>query len=167
MTDIKTRYGVCVGLVKDREIYLSRRIDTKTFPKKWQIVNGYLKDGFELSYDAATRIIEQETGIHIDSPRMFSAKTLTLPGSSEFYYVFLVHLAEDETPAPVDEKEMNHSEWKSFPLDKAIVLDMVPGLRKIIRSLKLSLKKYEEGNKKATQKIDTTRFTDTEASIWY
>ena len=59
MSDTATRYGVVVGLVKGTEIYLSRRIDDKkfAFPKKWQFLNGYLKETLEISIEAAHRTV--------------------------------------------------------------------------------------------------------------
>lgn len=167
----KSRYGVCVGLFKGKEVYLSRRMDVLAFPKKWQFVNGYLRDTInanEISQDAAVRILKEDTGLDIHRNRLHYINLLDVAG--EYYYLYLVHLNDDEIPQDkpfLPGEPTIHSDWKVFPLDKALVLDLVPGLRTVIRKLHKCLNKLEEEKKKKTQKIDTTRFTDTEASIWY
>ena len=153
MSDTATRYGVVVGLVKGTEIYLSRRIDDKkfAFPKKWQFLNGYLKETLEISIEAAHRTVLEETGINIHKNRFYFLNSITV--GKEFYYIYLVHLKDDETPIEIDEKVFGHSNWKAFPLDKAVVLDLVPCLRTILRKLLKTLAIAERGKMKETQKI--------------
>jgi 8-oxo-dGTP pyrophosphatase MutT (NUDIX family) len=137
---LSTRYGVAIGLVKDKEIYLSRRAEVVMFPKKWQFVNGRMR-GAELSRDAAVRIIESETGIVINKERLHDTGTLTVDESGEFYYVYLVHLNEGECPSI--SSETFHGAWRAFPLPSAVVLDLVPGLRKVLRGLYRALTTVE------------------------
>ena len=153
MSDTPTRYGVVVGLVKGTEIYLSRRTDEKkyAFPKKWQFVNGYLKETLEISIEAAHRETLRETGLDIHKSRFYYLNSITV--GNEFYYIYLVHLNENESPVEIDEKIFGHSNWKAFPLDKAVVLDLVPCLRTILRKLLKTLAVAERGKMKETQKI--------------
>jgi ADP-ribose pyrophosphatase YjhB (NUDIX family) len=166
-----SKYGVAVGLFKGKEVYLSRRMDVLTFSKKWQIVNGYLNDttkANELSQDAAIRILKDDTGLDIHRNRLHYINLLDFAG--ERYYLYLVHLNEGEEPKnkPFCTGEPTiHSDWKLFPLDRAMVLDLVPGLRTVMRKLHKCLNKLEEDKKKTTQKIDTSRFSDSESAVWY
>ena len=141
-----TRYGVAVGLIKDKAIYLSRRIDTPMFPKKWQFVNGWLW-GSEQSQDAALRVVETQTGIKIEKDRLNYINSLTVTESNEFYYIYLVHLEDSETPTNTDIKY--RSDWKLFPLEAASILDLVPGLRTIIRRTRIALVRVEAMEKAA------------------
>ena len=139
-----TRYGAAIGLIKGKEVYLSRRIDTPLFPKKWQFANGRLK-GQEQSQDSAVRIVEEQTGIKIGKDRLYYLRAVTIPDSNEFYYIYLVHLQDSETPINVDNKYF--SDWKLFNLTAAGVLDLVPGIRTILRKLNKSLLKVEAEQK--------------------
>ena len=130
----KTKYGAAIGLIKGDEIFLSRRVDTPVFPKKWQFANGRLR-GEEDSKDAATRIVEEQTGIYIAKPRLHFLHSIQVTETAEFYYLFLLHLNEGEVPMIQTIYWKHYSDWKSFKLEKAVVLDLVPGIRTPIRKL--------------------------------
>ena len=147
-----TTYGVAVGLVKNKKIYLSRRLDTPLFPKKWQFVNGWLW-GCEQSQDAAVRVVETQTGIKIGKDRLFYMNVLTVKESNEFYYVYLVHLKDSEVPANTDGRY--RSEWKPFELKAAAILDLVPGLRNIIRKTWICMLRVEAEKKEKTEDYST------------
>jgi ADP-ribose pyrophosphatase YjhB (NUDIX family) len=136
----RTLYGAAIGLFKGKEVYLSRRIDTPLFPKKWQFLNGRLK-GIEQSQDGAVRIVEEQTGIKVDKSRLHYINSVTIAESGEFYYVYLVHLQDSEIPVNTDNKY--RSDWKLFNLTAASVLDLVPGIRHILKKLNKCLIKVE------------------------
>lgn len=127
-------------LIKNKQIYLSRRTEKVMFPKKWQFINGRLRNT-EQSMATAERIIEEQTKLKIDPKRLFFATNITVGESNEFYYVYIVNLKDDETP--VNTCERWRGDWRLFPLDKASVLDVVPGIRGIIKGLHRSLLKME------------------------
>ena len=143
MSDIlSTRYGVAVGLFKDKKVYLSRRSEKTIFPKKWQFVNGRMK-GAELSHAAAVRIVEEHTGIILTPERLHDIGNITVDESGEFYYVYLVHLQDGECPINFDNKFNFYGNWRAFSMESSIVLDLVPGLRNILRKLYKCLMKIE------------------------
>lgn len=137
----KTLYGAAIGLFKGDEVILSRRIDTPKFPKKWQFCNGRLR-GQEQSQDAAIRIVKEQTGIQLDKKQLHYINSISLAESHEFYYVYLVHLKDDEKPTNTDTKY--RSNWRQFKLGNACVLDLVPGIRNILRKLLSCLIKVRE-----------------------
>lgn len=138
--DTATRYGAAIGLFQGKEIFLSRRVDTPLFAKKWQIVNARLK-GIEQSQEGAIRIVEDQTGIQLTRDRLHYISSITLSDTAEFYYVYLVHLKDGETPINSDTKY--RTEWKKFKLENAVVLDLVPGIRPVLRKLLRCLIKVE------------------------
>ena len=139
-----TMYGAAIGLFDGKEVYLSRRIDTPQFPKKWQFVNARLRPS-EQSQSGAIRVVEDQTGIQLTNDRLHYVNAITLTDTHEFYYVYLVHLRADEKPINSDTKY--RSEWKKFKLENAVVLDLVPGIRTILRRLLRCLIKVEEMEK--------------------
>lgn len=151
-----TQYGVAVAIVssEDKEVYLSRRIDTPLFPKKWQIVNGRLRVN-EQSSEAALRVIERETGMKLGTEkRLHAVDPISLSEINCFYYVYLLALKNGETP---DLKENKfRSEWRKFKLGNAVVLDLIPGTRSIINHLLKSYMKYNIEKSKKIQRLPTT-----------
>lgn len=145
-TPISTRYGVAIGLVYGKEIYLSRRTETVVaFPKKWQFINGRMH-GTEQSKTAAIRLVEQQAGIFLEENRLHPMPHIEIPNSGEFYYVYFVHLTENEKPATDDINERCRGPWKQFPIEKAAILDVVTGIRPILRNLQAALKRVESEN---------------------
>jgi ADP-ribose pyrophosphatase YjhB (NUDIX family) len=140
----KTIYGTAIGLFDGKEVYLSRRIDTPLYPKKWQFVNARLKAS-EQSQAGAIRVVEDQTGIQLTNDRLCYVHAITIADTNEFYYVYLVHLRPGEKPINSDTKY--RSEWKKFKLENAVVLDLVPGVRTILRKLLRCLIKVEEMEK--------------------
>jgi len=136
-----TTYGVAVGLVKDRGIYLSRRIDTPLFPKKWQFVNGAMKQG-ENGHTASIRIAQDQTGLIIAGSKLHYIGSITIDAADEFYFVYLVHLKEHEVPTN-NNGVTDRSDWKLFKMNAAVVLDLVPGLRHILFKLNKALLKVD------------------------
>ena len=136
-----TRYGVAVGLFKGKEVYLSRRSEQIIFGKKWQFINGRMR-GAEVSAEGAIRLVEEQTGITITKDRLYDIRgNINVEETGEFYYVYLVHLKENECPTNPDEKI--RGPWRLFPMEASIVLDLVPGVRDILRKLHKCLSKVE------------------------
>ena len=163
--NIKIRYGVAVGLFKDKEVLLSRRIDTPLFSKKWQFVNGNVKFE-EDSKDSAVRLVEDQTGIKIDKTQLYYSHTITIGETKEFYYIYLVHLKDTDIPSNTDTKY--RSDWKIFSLKNAVVLDLVPGIRPILRKLLRCLIKVElENLAKINNQDDRIRNLRVEADAIY
>jgi 8-oxo-dGTP pyrophosphatase MutT (NUDIX family) len=153
MADEHARYGTAIGLFKGKEVYLSRRIEVPLFPKKWQFANGRLKGG-EQSLDAAIRVVEEQTGIKIDKSRLNYVTGIPYTATNEYYYAYLVHLEDSEIPANTDKKY--RSDWRLFDLESAIVLDVVPGLRRIlVKTRRALLKVEEESDQNHNESTDT------------
>lgn len=133
VTSLNTIYGAAVILEKDDQIYLSRRSENVTFPKKWQFINGRI-NGVEQSLDCAMRIVEDQTGLKIaDESRFYLLTTLELNNINEFYYVYAIHLEKNENPFNTCDRF--RGDWRAFPLEKAVVLDVVTGIRDTIKHL--------------------------------
>ena len=151
---MNTCYGVIVCLIKDKEIYLSRRLDTPLFSKKWQLLNSWMRSG-ESSFEVAINLIDKETGITITRDRLFIASTISITNLHEFFYIYLVNLNKNECVVDIEDKY--RSFWKAFPLNRAIVLDVVPAIRPILRKLLKNLaiaefdRAFEEGEKEKQQ----------------
>lgn len=140
-----TIYGSAVGVIKDRQIYLSRRTENVVRPKKWQIVHGVLRSG-EQSMDAAIRILHDQTGILItDKYRMQFVGSINTDDKSENYFLYLLNLNPDETPKNTCERF--RGDWRLFELEKAEVLDVLEGVRGVLKKLNRSLKKYQSFQK--------------------
>jgi len=137
----KTFYGVAVVLEKNKQLYLSRRSENMAiFPKKWQFVNGRL-GGSEISIKSGIRHVEEQTGIKLDQGRLVHAALMNIDEINECYYIYLVHLKESETP--VNTNQRLRSDWRLFPLESAVVLDVIPCIRDIIKKLNKNLIKFE------------------------
>jgi len=135
-----TLYGAAVVLIKNKQIYLSRRTEKVMFPKKWQFINGRLRN-MEQSMDTAERLVEEQTKLKVDRRRLYFATNITVSESNEFYYVYILNLTADEVPLNTCDRW--RGDWRIFPLDKATVLDVVPGIRPIIKALHRTLLKVE------------------------
>ena len=61
--------STAVGLMKGDGLYLSKRLNTKTFSGLWQFAGGKLEDN-ELPIYGAIREVEEETGLKIDYSRL-------------------------------------------------------------------------------------------------
>ena len=133
-------YGVAVALVKDKRVFLSRRMNTVILPKKWQFINTRIT-GIEQSQDSAVRVVEDETGVKLSKDRLYYTSYLSLPQLKEYYYLYLVGLRADETPIEI--KNNFRSSWRSFKIDDALVLDVIPGIREILKKMSVSLKAWE------------------------
>jgi len=131
-------YSSAVWLVSNKQIYLCRRINTKTYHGKWQPVWRELAIG-ELPIEGSIAAVKEQTGIVITENRLQWAQTLSDDAITKMCWVYLVHLNNDEIPRAPQEPEM--SDWVLCRLDKASILDLVPGFRIIAINLLKSLKK--------------------------
>lgn len=130
-----TIYGAGVIMIKDKEIYLCRRTEKVVIPKKWQFINGRIKNT-EQSMDTAVRLIEEQAMLKIDKRRLHYLQNVT--SENEFYYVYVVNLKEGEVPMNTCNRW--REDWRLFPIEKACVLDVVPGIRTIIKVLEKTRK---------------------------
>ena len=141
MTEQKTNrmeYATAVWLISNRQVYLCRRINTKTYHGKWQPVWRELALA-ELPMAGACKVVEEQTGILITESRLHWAQTLTSENVTSMCWVYLVHLKDDEIPRAPQEPEI--SDWVLCRLDKAAILDLVPGFRVVAVKLLKALKK--------------------------
>ncbi len=143
-----TIYGVAVGMVRYGQVFLSRRTETVLYPKKWQFVNGRLKKG-EVSVEAAMRVLADQTDIVINDRERFSfVKGISTNDHREFWFVYLVTLGDNDIP--MNTCERFHGDWKPFDLERAEVLDVVDGIRPILRKMKKTKLKFETYLKSAS-----------------
>ena len=141
-TTTNTLYGTAVGCVKNGQLYLSRRTETVIYPKKWQLIHGRMKKG-ELSTEAAMRLLEDQTELKIYDRTRYHFVNHIESSNHEFYYVYLVNLMENEIPKNTCDRF--RGDWRTFDLEKAEVLDVVEGLRPIVKQLhktKLKMETY-------------------------
>lgn len=127
-----TIYGAAVVMIKDKDVYLCRRTEKVIFPKKWQFINGRIQHT-EQSMDTAVRILEEHAMLKIDKKRLHFLQNVTIEESNEFYYIYVINLKEGEVPMNTCNRWRDN--WKLFPMAKAGVLDVVPGIRGVIRTL--------------------------------
>lgn len=132
-----TIYGAGVVMVKDKEIYLCRRTEKIIFPKKWQFINGRI-NGAEQSMDTAIRLLNDQAMLRLDKRRLHFLQNVTVDETNEFYYVYVVNLKEGEVPMNTCNRWREN--WRLFPINRATVLDLVPGIRPIIRTLERTRK---------------------------
>ena len=133
-------YGSSVGLIKDKGIYLSRRIDTLLFSKKWQLINGLMQAG-ENGRTTAVRIINEQTGLVIPDSRLYYMSSYDVEAANELYFIYLVCLQDNEVPE--NKESAYRSDWKFFKMEAAIVLDLIPGLRRFLFKLNRALLRVE------------------------
>jgi hypothetical protein len=131
-------YAIAVWLVSNKQVYLCRRINTTTYHGKWQPVWRELAIA-ELPQAGAVKAVEEATGIVINDKRLYWAQTLSDEKITKMCWVYLVHLKDDEIPRAPQEPEM--SDWVLTRLDKAAILDLVPGFRVVPVKLLKALKK--------------------------
>lgn len=131
-------YATAVWLISKKQVYLCRRIDTKTYHGKWQPVWRELAIA-ELPMAGACKAVEEQTGLIITESRLHWAQTLTSENITSMCWVYLVHLKDDEIPRAPQNMEL--TDWVLVRLDKATILDLVPGFRVIAVKLLRSLKK--------------------------
>jgi len=137
-----TLYGAAVVMIKDKEVYLCRRTEkVPSFPKKWQFANGRLRHT-EQSLNTAVRVMEEQTMLQIDVKRLHFVQNVTIDETNEFYYVYVLKLLEGEVPMNTCNRWRD--DWKLFPLEKAVVLDVVTGIRPILRALNRTCKKVQD-----------------------
>lgn len=134
----RMEYASAVWLVSDKQVYLCRRINTTTYHGKWQPVWRELAIS-ELPMAGACKAVEEQTGLTITESRLHWAQTLSDENITRMCWVYLVHLNKDEIPRAPQDMEM--SDWVLCRLDKAAILDLVPGFRVIAVKLLKSLKK--------------------------
>jgi hypothetical protein len=134
-------YAIAVWLVSDKQVYLCRRIDAKLFHGKWQPVWRELAVA-ELPMAGACKAVEEQTGIVITESRLHWAQTLNNEKITSMCWVYLVHLKNDELPrAPLDN---DLTDWVLVRLDKATILDLVPGFRVVALKLLKALKNLKK-----------------------
>lgn len=134
----RMEYAISVWLVSDKQVYLCRRINTEKFHGKWQPVWRELEMS-ELPMPGAVKAVEEQTGIVITESRLHWAQTISNENITNICWVYLVNLKNDEIPRAPQEPEM--SNWVLYRLDKAAILDLVPGFRVVAVKLLKSLKK--------------------------
>ena len=131
-------YAIAVWLVSNKQVYLCRRISTDKLHNKWQPIWRELTKS-ELPQEGAIRAVEEQTGISIPITRLYWAQTLSNEDMTNMCWVYLVHLRNDEIPRAPQELDM--SDWVLYRLDRAAILDLVPGFRVVAVKLLKSLKK--------------------------
>lgn len=144
MTDIpKTKYGVAIALFKGSEVYLSQRMWNQLhYSNQWQIVYGFVNGDYERYADAAKRIVKDETGIDLTIDRLCYIKSMMV--GNEFYYTYFVHLKDGEVPAQANKEQFAlRGNFISFPLERAVNMNLVPCLEKLLRT---ALKALEKSN---------------------
>lgn len=123
---------VAVALVKGNRVYVSQRIGTKNFDKKWQFAGGKLEKN-ELPFDGGAREVKEETGLDIDPARLRLIGEVTEDVTTDKCYMYVVPLADFETPKKMEELT---SDWLLLPFDEVEKMDVMPGIKKVIETLK-------------------------------
>ncbi len=136
-----TIYGVAVAVLKDSKIFLSRRTEVVINPKKWQFVHGRLHKE-EPSVNGAMRLVEDQMDVNItDCMRFKFVSSVSCCEGQEHYYMYLLNLKTEEEP--INTCDRFRSDWRLFDLEHAETLDVLEGIRPIIRKLKKTKLKFE------------------------
>lgn len=127
-------YTVALGLLNGNgKLYLSRRIQTDTFPGKWQFPGGKLDEN-ENPIDGAIRETKEETGLDIGINRLRYIGPITGDPTTKTCYVYYVILNDSEIPKRMENDK--HTDWELMDYNNALKLDLMPGLEIIIKKLK-------------------------------
>jgi len=126
-----TKYGVVLAVLKDGQIYMSQRTDSVTYPKKWNVISGMQRPD-EQSIDTAYRLLTEQMLIHAEKKRFHFVESINTV-TNELFYVYLLSLNPLEVPC--NTKKEYRNEWRLFPIKKSMILDVVPGIRNIVRNL--------------------------------
>lgn len=119
-----TQYTVAVGLLFDKKVYLSQRVNTLNFAGKWQFAGGKLEEN-ENPIDGGVREVKEETGLEISTNRLHYVVPITGDPTTYTCYIYVVKLNDAEVPQKM---EAVTTEWKLFDFDEALRLDLMPGL---------------------------------------
>ena len=115
---------------------MSQRINTKNFVGKWQFAGGKLEEGENPILGGVREVIE-ETGLTIDRNRFHYITSILEDPTTEACYAYVVYLNETEVPQLTEPDKM--TEWKLLTLEEALTLDLMPGLRTIIKELRYTI----------------------------
>jgi 8-oxo-dGTP pyrophosphatase MutT (NUDIX family) len=124
--------STAVGLMKGDGLYLSKRLNTKTFSGLWQFAGGKLEDN-ELPIYGAIREVEEETGLKIDYSRLEYKVGIVGDPTTKVCYVYVVELEQNEIPKKMEELA---TEWQWFTFDEALKLPLLPGIKELLTQLK-------------------------------
>ena len=88
------------------------------------------------------RLIYDQMNISItDKMRFKFVSTIEDDKKREMYFVHLLNLTDDEMPKNTCDRF--RGDWKAFDLDKAIPLDVLDGIRPVLKKLYKTKLKYE------------------------
>ena len=137
------KYTVTVGLLHfgEGKVYLSQRVNTKNFVGKWQFAGGKLEEG-ENPADGGVREVEEETGLKIGKERLSYFTSILEDPTTDICHAFLVELTDKEIPIRTEHHKM--TDWKLTTYEEALQLELMPGLRTIIKKLKTQFDRLEK-----------------------
>lgn len=120
-----TQYTVAVGLLSNKRVYLSQRVNTPNFAGKWQFAGGKLEEN-ENPIDGGVREVKEETGLEILPNRLRYVVPITGDATTYLCFVYVVDLNDAEIPKKMEDAT---TEWKLFAFDEALKLNLMPGLQ--------------------------------------
>lgn len=126
-----TEYADMILVNSSNQILLLKRTkEEEIFPGMWGLPGGHIDNG-ETPKEASIRECEEETSIKVNRCRLFNIKSIE--NGTIYYYLSKEEEFNNESLFLI-EKEHSNYYWCS--IDKLAKLELIPGLKKILSSIK-------------------------------
>jgi len=127
-----TQHTACCALRCGNKLWMSQRVNTPNFTRKWQFAGGKCGDN-ENPINACLRELKEETNLDIDINRLKYLGGIYNDPSTHSCYVYYVDLSDTEFPVRT---ENTMTDWVLLSYEEALSKDLMPGLKESIEILK-------------------------------
>jgi len=125
--NIKYDATVIIIMIKEKKVYLTKRLETCETYKNFYCVAGGKLELKEDPLTAAIRELKEETGLDIEPSRFEFVEASDKEPTAKVEYVFKVWLRPGEIPENTEPHK--HEEWISYPIADALQLKLIPKLK--------------------------------------
>lgn len=123
-------------MIFKHSVYMCKRDAAENnYPNTWQFPNGDLIDANENPIDACARLVEENTGLEIDTKRFQYMGPIMTDPTSEIRYVYYVELFQGEYPR--HRHPLMAGPWYLFRLDLAQKFNLMEGLYRVFDILRV------------------------------